>query len=60
MSGGGFDPCECINLLNHEQRMQRLISMVILILQFKNEFLKSVVNMQYRILLPVINFSLSF
>lgn len=28
MADKGFDPCECINLLNHEQRMQRLISMV--------------------------------
>jgi len=26
--GDQFDPCECINLLNQEQRMQRLISML--------------------------------
>jgi hypothetical protein len=26
--GGDFDPCECINILNHEGRMQRLISML--------------------------------
>lgn len=24
----GFDPCECINLLSQQARMQRLISMV--------------------------------
>jgi len=27
-SQGGFDPCECINILNHEARMQRLINML--------------------------------
>ncbi|XP_054155398.1 small integral membrane protein 14-like [Oppia nitens] len=26
--GDQFDPCECINILTHEQRMQRLISML--------------------------------
>jgi len=27
-SGFGFDPCECLNILGHQARMQRLISML--------------------------------